>query len=104
MGGAYRGAYPAGMATVEVTNHLYEFFPQLKGSTLSIDATTVGEVVRALDRLAPGFAFYVCDEAGRLRQHVNVFVEEKRIRDRATLTDAVGPTSRVFILQALSGG
>jgi hypothetical protein len=90
--------------TVQVTNHLYEFFPQLKGGDLTVQARTVAEVVRAMDRLAPGFAFYVCDEAGRLRQHVNVFVEEQRIKDRATLTDPVGPASRVFILQALSGG
>jgi hypothetical protein len=94
----------AGMPTVEVTSHLYEFFPQLRGGPLSVAGGTVGEVVKAMDRLAPGFAFYVCDEAGRLRRHVNVFVEEERIRDRVTLTDPVGPSSRVFILQALSGG
>lgn len=92
------------MPTVQLTSHLHEFFPQLQGGDLSVQGATVAEVVRALDRLAPGFGFYVCDEAGRLRQHVNVFVEEKRIRDRATLTDPVGPASRVFILQALSGG
>lgn len=87
-----------------MTSHLYEFFPQFKVGDLSVEGRTVAEVVRALDRLAPGFAFYVCDEAGRLRQHVNVFVEEQRIKDRATLGDPVGPESRVFILQALSGG
>ena len=94
----------AGMPTVQVTSHLHEFFPQFRGGDLTVEGVTVGEVVRALDRLAPGFAFYVCDEAGRLRQHVNVFVEERRIRDRATLSDPVGRGSRVFILQALSGG
>jgi hypothetical protein len=35
---------------------------------------------------------------------VNVFVGEERIRDRVTLTDPVGPSSRVFVFQALSGG
>jgi hypothetical protein len=92
------------MATVELTSHLYQFFPALKGKTLSVPGTTVKEVVQGMEALAPGFGFYVCDEAGRVRQHVNIFVEEQRIRDRATLTDAVGPESRVFILQALSGG
>ena len=92
------------MATVELTSHLYQFFPALKGQTLSVPAQTVKEVVQGIEALAPGFAFYVCDEAGRVRQHVNIFVGEERIRDRATLTDRVGPESRVFILQALSGG
>ena len=57
------------MPTVELTNHLYQFFPSLRGRTLSVDATTVAGVVKAMEALAPGFAFYVCDEAGRLRQH-----------------------------------
>ena len=92
------------MATVELTRHLFSFFPQLEGKTLRVEASTVAEVVREMERIAPGFAFYVCDERGRLRTHVNVFVGEEPIADRARLSDPVGPDSRVFILQALSGG
>jgi sulfur carrier protein ThiS len=92
------------MATVELTRHLYPFFPALEGRKLEVAGDTVAEVVRAVDALAPGFAFYVCDERGRLRQHVNIFVESERVSDRATLTDPVESTSRVLILQALSGG
>jgi hypothetical protein len=92
------------MALVETTSHLYEYFPVLRNGPLAVEAKTVGEALRAVDRLAPGFAFYVCDEAGRLRQHVNVYVGDQRVRDRATLTDPVGPSSRVLIFQALSGG
>ncbi len=92
------------MAKVELTRHLYRFFPQFEGVDLVVDATTVADVVRELDRRAPGFAFYVCDERGRLRTHVNVFIGDERIEDRARLSDPVGPDSRVFILQALSGG
>jgi predicted phage tail protein len=90
--------------TVELTSHLYSFFPGLRGRSISVEATTVAEVVSALEALAPGFAFYVCDEAGRLRQHVVVYVGDQRITDRGTLTDPVGPDSRVLIVQALSGG
>jgi predicted phage tail protein len=90
--------------TVELTSHLYQFFPDLKGRALTVKASTVAEVVRAVEAIAPGFAFYVCDERGRLRQHVNVFVGDERVRDRARLSDPVEPASRVLILQALSGG
>jgi hypothetical protein len=90
--------------TVELTDHLHRFFPSLRGRTITVEARTVAEVVRALEEMAPGFAFYVCDETGRLRRHVNVFVGDERIRDRATLGDAVAPTDRVTIFQALSGG
>ena len=41
------------------------------------------EVVQAMERLAPGFAFYICDEAGRLRPHVNIFVDQQRVADVA---------------------
>ena len=92
------------MPTVELTSHLHQFFPSLRGGPLSVEARTVAEVVRALERTAPGFAFYVCDESGRLRQHVLIYVGDERVTDRATLSDAVGPQSRVLIVQALSGG
>ena len=92
------------MPRVELTRHLYQFFPALEGRELSVEASTVAEVVQAMEDLAPGFAFYVCDERGRLRRHVNVFIEQAMIRDRARLSDSVGPGARVFILQALSGG
>ena len=92
------------MAQVEITRHLYAFFPQLEGQELRVDAATVAEVVRAIDALAPGLAFYVCDERGRLRRHVNVFVDDAMISDRGRLSDRVGPDSRVLIMQALSGG
>jgi hypothetical protein len=90
--------------TVELTSHLYQFFPALEGRKISVEAATVAEVVERMEALAPGFAFYVCDERGRLRQHVNVYVGDERIRDRATLTDPVAPGARVLVLQALSGG
>jgi molybdopterin synthase sulfur carrier subunit len=92
------------MPTVEMTSHLYQFFPALRGRELSVEASTVAEAVDAVEALAPGFSFYVCDEAGRLRQHVNIFVGSERVRDRATLSDPLEADSRVLILQALSGG
>ncbi len=92
------------MARVELTRHLFSFFPALEGKDLAVDATSVAEVVRALDELAPGIAFYICDERGRLRRHVNVFVDDQMISDRGRLSDRVEPDSRVLIMQALSGG
>lgn len=96
--------YDQPMTTVELTRHLYAFFPHLEGREILVEATTLREVVREVEKIAPGFTFYVCDERGRLRTHVNMFVGGERVQDRASLSDAVGPDSRVFIMQALSGG
>ena len=92
------------MAKVELTKHLHQFFPLLAGKDLVVEAATVADVIKALDAMAPGIAFYVCDERGRLRQHVNVFIEQEPVIDRRDLSDRVEPGSRVFIMQALSGG
>lgn len=90
------------MAHVTFTPHLQRFFPDLAEG--DVEAATVRELVEALDRRYPGLASYVVDEAGRLRKHVNVFVGDEPIADRETLGDRLGPSTPVFIVQALSGG
>jgi molybdopterin converting factor small subunit len=92
------------MPSVHLTRHLYTFFPQLENQDITVEASTAGEVVQALERLAPGIGFYICDERGQLRTHVNIFVGKQMIRDRKGLTDAVAADDEVHILQALSGG
>jgi sulfur-carrier protein len=92
------------MARVELTRHLFAYFPQLEGRELVVEAATVADVVREMEGIAPGFAFYICDERGRLRTHVNIFIGNDRVADRGRLTDRLEADSRVFIMQALSGG
>jgi hypothetical protein len=92
------------MVNVHLTRHLYAFFPQLEGRELTVEATTAAEVVRALEAIAPGIGFYICDERGCLRTHVNIFIDKQMIRDRRGLSDAVPPDGHVHIMQALSGG
>ena len=92
------------MAKVELTKHLFQYFPHLEGKELVVEAATVADVVRGLEAIAPGITFYLCDERGRLRQHVNVFIGEDQVIDRRDLSDRVDAGSRVVIMQALSGG
>jgi sulfur-carrier protein len=92
------------VASVEITKHLWEFLPTLRDKVLTVDARTVAEVVAEVERVAPGFTYYICDERGCLRTHVNIFVGQERIRDRTRLSDPVEAESRVLIMQALSGG
>lgn len=92
------------MARVEFTAHLKTHFPELASTALEVDAPTLHALVEELERRAPGFAFYVCDELGRLRRHVNIFVDEEMLVDRKSLSDRLDESTRVFIAQALSGG
>lgn len=90
------------MAKVKFTPHLKRFFPDLE--EINVEAKTVAEVVKAVDARWEGIADYVVDEQGRLRKHVNIFVDSELIYDKETLSDKVSSDSRIFIMQALSGG
>ncbi len=92
------------MATVCFARHLYRFFPSLEGKNIIVDAATVAEAVQGLEKQCPGLAFYIVDERGALRTHVNIFVEEELIADRQALSDRLRPDSKLYIMQALSGG
>ncbi len=92
------------MASVAFARHLYAFFPALKGADVKIAAATVAELVQKLEERYPGLAFYIADERGDLRQHVNIFVEEELVADRKRLSDPLNPDSKVYVMQALSGG
>lgn len=92
------------MVTLRFTRHLFVFFPQLDGREVQVAGTTVREVLEALEAIAPGIGFYLRDELGRVRTHVNLFVNTERIKDRRGQSDPVQPGDTVWILQALSGG
>lgn len=92
------------MPTVEMTRHLYRFFPALENQVIGVDAGSVAEVLRAVNELAPGFTDYVLDEHGALRKHVNLSINDRILVDRKTLSDRVPDDGTVYIFQALSGG
>lgn len=90
------------MPRVRFTQHLKRYFPTLAEG--EVRGSTVAELVTELERRHPGFAGYVVDEHGALRQHVNVFIGARLVRDRARLSDRVDEGEDVSIFQALSGG
>jgi len=90
------------MPQVKFTYALKRFFPTLR--EMPAEGTSFREVFDELDRQYPGLSTYVLDEQGRLRKHVNIFIDGKMIRDRTTLSDPFSGTSEIYIMQALSGG
>lgn len=68
------------------------------------DGATVREVLDAVFAQNEKARGYVLDERGAVRQHMNVFVDGRPVRDRDALSDAVTPTSSIYVMQALSGG
>lgn len=69
-----------------------------------VAGATVREALDAVFAGNPRARGYVLDDQGELRQHMTVFVDGEMLRDRAGLSDPVGPASEVYVMQALSGG
>jgi len=89
------------MATIRFTSHLVRHRP---APAIEADGVTVAEVLTqglAGDALLKS---YVLDEQGRVRKHVNIYLDGALIADRVRLSDAVQPRSQLYVLQALSGG
>ena len=49
-------------------------------------------------------AYLHLDEQGRLRRHVCVFADGKRLDHRAALAHPIGADAQLYVMQALSGG
>ena len=90
------------MAQVKFTPNLQRFFPDL--CECSIEASTVADIVSAVDQRWRGLGDYIIDEQGALRKHVNIFIGDELLDDKQTLSDRVSTDTQIFIVQALSGG
>ena len=69
-------------------------------TSTTFPATTVGEVLRELERRHPPIVGWILDEQGRVRPHVNVFVNGERITEDV----AVAPADVLHVLPSISGG
>ncbi|TKC87898.1 MoaD/ThiS family protein [Trinickia terrae] len=69
-----------------------------------VDARTLGEALEAAFSEQPRLRGYILDDQGALRRHLAVFVDGRPVSDRQRLSDALGQESRVYVIQALSGG
>jgi molybdopterin converting factor small subunit len=67
---------------------------------LELPASTVGEMIDALDARWPGMRDRLCDSRPAIRRHINIFVEGRR----ATLETRLSPDAEVTVLTAISGG
>lgn len=67
---------------------------------LELEGATVAEVLRALEREHPDTRGWILDERGRIREHVNVFVNKEYGREETAVT----PADRLHVIPAISGG
>jgi sulfur-carrier protein len=69
-----------------------------------VSACSVDEALSIAFAEEPRLRGYILDDQGGLRRHLAVFVDGRPVRDRRRLSDAVESDSRIYVVQALSGG
>ncbi len=65
---------------------------------------TVGQVIEHLNQRYPGLKDRICDEGGRLRRFVNVYVNEEDIRFLKMESTPIKDGDEVSIIPAIAGG
>ncbi|WP_433016366.1 ubiquitin-like small modifier protein 1 [Kribbella sp. CA-294648] len=73
-------------------------------SEVSVDGSTLSEVLDSLDTSYPGIKSRVLDESGELRRFVNIYVDNDDVRFAEGLQTSIKDGGQVSIIPAVAGG
>ena len=73
-------------------------------ASVDLDANSVDTLIDALDARYPGLKARLCDEAGKLRRFLNVYVNSEDIRFLENQATALKDCDEVSIVPAVAGG
>jgi len=73
-------------------------------SEVSVEGSTLSEVLESLDTSYPGIKGRVLDESGELRRFVNVYVDNDDVRFSEGLQTSIKDGGQVSIIPAVAGG
>jgi hypothetical protein len=89
------------MAQLHFTSWLRELVPN---GPMTAGGDTVGDALGQVFSELPHVRGYVLDERGQLRKHVCIFADGQRLPREAALSQRIRPDSKLYVMQALSGG
>jgi len=73
-------------------------------ASVQIDANTVDSLIDGLDSRYPGLKSRLCDESGKLRRFLNVYVNSEDIRFLDNQSTPLSDGDEVSIVPAVAGG
>jgi molybdopterin converting factor small subunit len=73
-------------------------------ASVELEASSVQELINALDVAFPGLASRLCDEQGKLRRFLNLYVNSEDIRFLDNQNTSLNPGDEVSIVPAVAGG
>src|SRR5258705_10580084 len=92
------------MITFNVTGFLTDFTNGQSQIVVDSRAATIGEALDTLWRRHVGLRDRVLNEQGKLRQHVNIFLNDDNVRRKELLDTPLADSWEITILPAVSGG
>ena len=92
------------MITFNVTGFLTDFTNGQSQIVVDSPAATVGEALDTLWQRHVGLRDRVLNEQGKLRQHVNIFLNDDNVRRKELLDTTLPENCEITILPAVSGG
>lgn len=75
-----------------------------ENEVVSVEGSTIAEIITALNAAYPGLTERICDEEGNIRRFVNVFVNDEDIRFLEEKNTAVKDGDEISIVPAIAGG
>ena len=89
-----------------ITLHVFGSLRQYCGGTeqLPMSAPDVRAALVDLERNHPALYRNICDETGKVRRHLNVFVNSDNVRDLKGVDTPLNAGDVLTVLPAVSGG
>lgn len=71
---------------------------------IAVEASSILTLIDALEKNYPGMKERLCDESGKIRRFVNIYVNEEDIRFLAQEASALKAGDDISIVPAIAGG
>ena len=71
---------------------------------VSVEAKNIKELIENLERNFPGIKSRICDENGKIRRFINIYVNEEDIRFLQKSDTPIKDGDEVSIIPAIAGG
>ena len=71
---------------------------------VSVDGSSINEIIASLNRQFPGIKERLCDEQGELRNFVNIYVNGEDVRFLDGIDSATKEGDEISIVPAVAGG
>lgn len=90
------------MATVRIPTPLRKLTDGKEEVTS--EGATISAIIESLEQNHPGIKARICDESGKVRRFVNIFVNDEDIRFAKNLETEVSDSDEISIVPAIAGG